>query len=273
MIDFAPTSAAEKPPANAHELTLAMFSPAQILVDAKDYQFRKKGDANGVTQTHNIEAEHWDSLLHGTPLIVHERLDGKVFVADGHHRLDFAKKLTAKGEGPKQLAAYVLREADGYSVDDAKIAAAYANMARGSEDPLEAARVFKEAREKNIDALKLPNLNMNLDNLRVAYKLSGFSEGALSAVEEEKIPLKMAELVAERVEPARQENVLRTISAKLKQDYAMPVSQNFPVSYDLTKPPAQENDNVALKPANQTPEGFAARLIKSRELTAALRGL
>ena len=250
----------------ARTLPLGMFDPATILTDAATYQFRAGGDANGVTKKRQFNDGKWDALLHGAPLLLHERMDGRLFVADGHHRLDFAKQLNARGEGPGQIAAYVLREADGYSAEDAKIMAAYANMSRGTADVVDSARVFKEAREKRIDADKLPQLQMDKGNLTLSYTLSGLSAAALKRVEKGEVTPEMAEKVATQIPAERQENVMRVISMKLKQSYQTPQQAAWQPK------PEQSNDNFEVK-RKESPEGFAAKVLRSRELAAALKGM
>ncbi|NBO19538.1 MAG: hypothetical protein EBV03_10010, partial [Proteobacteria bacterium] len=95
------------------ETQLVLIDPKDIKVDAATYQFRSGGDKNGVTAKGKYHTDRWDPVLHGDPILVHEKLDGSVFVADGHHRVGLAKELNEKGAGPGKMAALVLREADG----------------------------------------------------------------------------------------------------------------------------------------------------------------
>src|SRR5205085_1114674 len=75
---------------------VVMVDPAKIKTDAATYQYRAGGDGNGVTKRGRYQSERWDAILHGDPLLLHERTDGTLFVADGHHRLDLAKRLNEK---------------------------------------------------------------------------------------------------------------------------------------------------------------------------------
>jgi hypothetical protein len=200
---------------------LVLIDPAAIKVDAATYQFRARGDANGVTEKGRYHADRWDPVMHGDPILVHERLDGSVFVADGHHRVDLAKKLNEKGAGPGKMAAMVLREADGYTAKDVKIIAAYKNIAHGNTDPVEVARVFKEAHSGDVNLDLLPHLQMDKGNLKMSFTLSKLSDKALDSVARGEITPEMAANVAERVpdDPARQERVITLIHKKLHQKY------------------------------------------------------
>ena len=197
------------------------IDPESIKVDAATYQFRLGGDANGVTAKGRYKADHWDPILHGDPILLHERLDGTMYVADGHHRVELAKELNAKGVGPGNIMAMVLSEKQGYTAKDAKIIAAYKNIAHGQTDAVEVAKVFKEANSGDVHKEFLPHLQMDKGNLRMAYTMSKLSDKVLDQVAAEKIEPKIAEKLAELVpdDPKRQESVMQIISQKLHQNY------------------------------------------------------
>jgi hypothetical protein len=213
-------SAIEASPENKASPLSVIVDPALIHVDAGTYQFRSGGDRQGVTSKGRYTTDHWDPILHGDPLLVHERLDGTLFVADGHHRLELAKRLNAQGRGPGAIAATVLREADGYTPLDVKIIAAYKNMAHGHANPVEAARVFKEALSGKVHTELLPSLQMDKGNLKISYTLSGLSDRALDQVEKDNIPIEVAARIAERAAGAgEQESLMQLIGNKIKQEY------------------------------------------------------
>jgi hypothetical protein len=248
--------------------SLAMFDPEKIKTDPATYQFRSNYENDtGVTEKGRYHADKWDPVLHGDPLLLHEKLDGTLYVADGHHRLDLAKHLNAEGHGPGQVAAMVLREADGYTAEDVKIIAAYKNIAHGKNDPIEAAKVFKEAYSGKVHTELLPQLQMDKGNLEVSYKLSKLSDKALDAVAKNEIPIDMAAEVASRVSDATsQESVMHIISEELHKKPAPPVAEGFaakfasktPASFaEREKPPvagAYVDKVTAPQPVSATPE-------------------
>lgn len=201
------------------EAQLVLIDPKEIQVDAATYQFRAGGDGKGVTEKGRYKTDKWDPLLHGDPILVHERLDGRVFVADGHHRVDLAKTLNDKNAGPGKLAAMVLREADGYSAQDVKIIAAYKNMAHGHTDVVDAARVFKEAESGKVNMELLPSLQMDKGNLRMAYSMSKLSDSVLDKVQKGEVQPEIAAKLAEKVpnDGVRQEKILALVKQKLEQ--------------------------------------------------------
>jgi len=119
-----------------------MLHPAQVEADAATYQFKAGGNEAGVTDRLQ-GVKRWDRAKAGK-VIVHERADGKLYIADGHQRLGLAKRLAAEGK-PAQLDALVFREADGYSPADVRLEAAAVNIAQGSGTAIDAAKVIREA--------------------------------------------------------------------------------------------------------------------------------
>ena len=172
---------------NIASTQLVSVDPVMLKLDPEAYQFRSGGDENGVTKEQRFNTDKWDPILHGNPILLHERLDGSLYVADGHHRVDLAKRLNEKGEGPGKLQAMVLSEKQGYSVEDVKLIAAYKNIAEGTANVVDAALVLKEAQSPAVHAELLPKLEMKRGNLLTAYKLSKLSDEALKTVAEGKV--------------------------------------------------------------------------------------
>ncbi|MDY7116616.1 LPD38 domain-containing protein [Halomonas sp. SSL-5] len=117
-------------------LTPVRVPVGRIRVDPEAYQFRTEVNERGVDDRMD-GIRRWDDLRAGE-LVLHERADGELYVADGHHRLDLARRLEQPG-----VNAFVLREADGYSVEDARRLAAERNIASGSSTAIDAAKVFR----------------------------------------------------------------------------------------------------------------------------------
>lgn len=110
----------------------------QIKVDPEQYQFRSRVNEQGVDK--RLEGvKRWDDKRAGSVLL-HRREDGSMFVADGHHRVDLARRLN-QGE----INATVIDEADGVSVEQARVEAAMNNIANGKAEPLDVAKVFRDS--------------------------------------------------------------------------------------------------------------------------------
>ena len=211
-----------------HTFPLEKISLDTLKLYPKEYQFRLNQAKSGEVETHKINGEKWDPLLHGAPIYVHKRRDAKgeweYAVVDGHHRVNFAKRLAAEGALPKdfKLDAYVLEEEKGINTETAKMMLAFKDIARGQNDVVEAAKVLKEAREHpSVRQQFLPSLSMDVGNLNVAVKFSGLSDRSLDMMEKGDVPVEAAKLVVEKIptDSAKQERVFKIISTKLKQDY------------------------------------------------------
>lgn len=118
------------------------ISPATVETDARAYQYKDGGDTSGVTdRLRDVRA--WDATASGK-VFVHERANGKRFIADGHQRLGLAKRLQAAGDQSAVLDAYVFKEKDGWSVADVRALAAKKNMQEGSGTAIDAARILRD---------------------------------------------------------------------------------------------------------------------------------
>lgn len=123
---------------------LADIDPLQLHVDAKTFQFKGGGDAEGVTGALR-DVERFDRRLAGVALIW-ERADGRQFIADGHQRVGLARRAIAAGQDPAEVRinGFVLREADGVTAVDARRMAAIKNMAEGSGSAIDAAKILRD---------------------------------------------------------------------------------------------------------------------------------
>ncbi len=193
----------------------------------KEYQFRLNQAETGEVETHKIQGDKWEPLLHGAPIYVHKRRDEngawEFAVVDGHHRVNFAKRLAAEGKLPAdfKLDAFVLEEEKGINVETAKMMLAYKDIARGGNSPIESAMVLKEAKEHPAVRQKfLPALQMDKENLKIAVKFCGLSERSLELIAKGDVPVEAAIKVVENVkDPSRIDSVMKHVAAQLKQDY------------------------------------------------------
>lgn len=176
--DAAPVVQAETTiPADAaiSPLTPRRMPVEQIEVDPEAYQFRTQVNESGVdSRLEGVEA--WDDLRAGN-LLLHERADGRVFAADGHHRIDLARRLQQP-----DVNSILLREADGYSVEDARRLAAEANIAAGNATAIDAAKVFRGSEGSTEDVITERNLPRRSQVVRDGADLARLSGEAFGAV-------------------------------------------------------------------------------------------
>lgn len=120
-----------------------------INADPEIFQFKQDVDQAGIQK--QLKGE-WNELAAGN-LLLWESKDGKIFVANGHHRLELAKRL-----GVEQINAQILKEADGFSPTDARRLAAEANILEGKGTIYDQAEYFRLNQEYTPDVVKQKGL-------------------------------------------------------------------------------------------------------------------
>ena len=147
----------------------------RIQIDPEAYQFRSNVNQDGVDS--RLEGvEKWDDLRAGN-LVLHERLDGTLYAADGHHRINLARQL-----GQPDVNALILREADGVTVEEARIEAATANIAAGSATAMDAAKVFRNTNIKPSEAINRFDLPRKSPLVRDGIDIAKLGNDAFGAV-------------------------------------------------------------------------------------------
>jgi hypothetical protein len=191
-------AAEETPPAPADT---ALLDPDTIEVDAKRFQFKDGGDAEGVTEQLR-GVKRWNPDYSGVA-VVWEDTAGKRFIVDGHQRLGLAKRLKREGQNPA-IRAVVLREADGVSADDAMFHGAMKNLAEGGESTkaLDVARVFRNGgRPETIEDHIPPNRRAYQDG----KALADLGDDAWGMVVNGAVPEQYAAEVGRRISDPKQQ--------------------------------------------------------------------
>ena len=152
--------------------SIETVDPHAIKVDAETFQFKARGDEEGVTDALQGVTK-WDQHQAGV-VMVWERQDGTRFIVDGHQRLALAKRLINEGTPAEEvnLNAFILREADGFTPAMARERAAIVNIGQGTGTALDAAKVLRTAGEEGrtfIDSL--PPNSVLVKNARGLAKL------------------------------------------------------------------------------------------------------
>lgn len=208
--DDAPASLAAGPVASAPESATGAryvtLRPSDIQVDAKRFQFRQEADQQGDTGR-LAGVQQWDPDAAGAPLVWQDQ-EGAYWVADGHHRVNLAKRLEAEGQDIV-LDARVLREADGVSAADARKIAATKNVQEGNSDPIDIARLFREQspEERTATAPRLPRVGNAA--IRDGEALATLGPDAWDLVRTRQVPANHAAEVARVLsDPAEQQAAL-----------------------------------------------------------------
>lgn len=184
-----------------------VFDPATLLVDAKRFQFKAGGDAEGVTDALK-GVKKFDPIKAGD-ILVWEDKSGKRFVADGHQRTGLARRLAAEGHPPIRLRGFLLKEIDGITDADARAIAAAKNIAQGSGSALDAAKVLK-VKPELLDG----SLNPRSALVQQAEGLMKLSDDALGMVINEVVPEHYGALVGKFVADPKEQLAVMGVLAR-----------------------------------------------------------
>lgn len=164
------------------------FTPDQLTADPAVFQFRRQVNHAGTTgRMSGIQV--WDPLASGKT-VVFQRRNGEFVIADGHHRLELAKRLA---DQKPELQGYLFREADGWTADDVRAYAAKKNMMDSPRvDPIDAASALR-ARPDLIDK----SVAVGDETMRQARALARLSDEAFGMVVGGVLPPNYAALVGD----------------------------------------------------------------------------
>lgn len=192
--------------------TERQFAPSELKVDAKRFQFKEGGDEAGVTDRLK-GVKKWDPIKSGVTL-VWEDLKGDFYIADGHQRHGLASRLEQDGQEPK-IRAVVLREADGITAEEARAIAAAKNIAEGTGNAIDAAKILRSRPEMGVDLPPASAL------VRDAQGLAALSDDAFGMVVNKKVPAGYAAQVGRLAPDSKTHAQLLDLLAKEQPDNAI----------------------------------------------------
>lgn len=157
------------------------------------FQFKAQDEESGVNLQEKLQGKY-DKNLAGTIGVWKDTQGelgekGKVYVVDGHHRMEFAKR-----NGEVDMNVFYI---DAPTAKDARVIGAKANIAQGRGTSVDAAKVYKEATPEQLEGFKptsrvakegaeLAKLEDSIFNLVVQGKLEIPTAIAISKVPKEK---------------------------------------------------------------------------------------
>lgn len=177
-----------KPVSLGYENAPVVEMPLEKLKLSADVpNFKEGADENGVVSGQRLQGKY--ERVGTAPIVVWERENGDTEVITGRHRLDLARR-----SGEKSIPAYVVREADGFTVDDARTFDAESNIRDGMGTVRDYAHFF---RNKDIDEAEASGKGLLSrekgkrgwaigkfaeDNLYWLYRNGGISEERAAAI-------------------------------------------------------------------------------------------
>lgn len=193
---------------------------ADIQVDPDQYQFRTKVNKSGVDNRLD-GIQDWDDNRAGA-IIVHRRKDGQMYVADGHHRLDLAKRL-----GQDQINVRYLDEADGWTVEDVRAEAAMVNIANDKAEPIDIAKVIRDTK-MDAKALREEHNLPNSQIVRDGQALSALEDNVFGMVSSGQLNEKDGAAIGSAFEPGKQEaaaDVFQKVQPKTEEQRQLLINE------------------------------------------------
>tara|TARA_R110000824_G_scaffold19432_1_gene75234 strand:+ start:2505 stop:5624 length:3120 start_codon:yes stop_codon:yes gene_type:complete len=182
------------------------FTPTDIAVDARTFQFKEGGDEFGVTERLQ-GVTTWDKYKAGF-VTVYEYADGRLAIADGHQRLGLAKRIMS--QDPSQdvkIIGYKLREVDGISPAEARVIAAMKNIAEGTGTSIDAAKVLR------VDPSRLSELPPRSELVRQARDMMALSDQAFGAIVNGVVPANYGAIVGRLIDdPGLQDAAIQVLA-------------------------------------------------------------
>ncbi len=148
---------------------------------------------NGVTDRLRT-VRRWSPLSAGN-IVVHERLDGNQYVVDGHQRTGLANRIMDADPTQKiTQPGFLLKEADGWTPEEARAEAAAKNLREGIGDTIDVARILRDAPNIWDDSLPIGRADM-----KEGHGLANLSDAAWEMALNNVVPRDYASLVGNMV--------------------------------------------------------------------------
>lgn len=197
-----------------HHMQIAIVEPDDIEIDAKTFQFKGGADELGMLET--LEGvQEWNQAFAGIA-VLYKNEKGKYVVADGHQRVNLAKRLKGdknyKGPEPK-ITAIVYDAKDGFQVNTVRTLAAAKNIAEGSGTAIDAAKVFK-MNPDTLNRMLPPKSKLR----QYGLGLSKLSDDALDIVNKGLVPERYAQFVGNYVSGRDEQIAVLNLLMKTKPD-------------------------------------------------------
>lgn len=189
-----------------------ILGPDEIDFDAKLFQFKGGADEQGLLPT-LMGVDKWDNVFSGH-ILVYQKADGKLIIADGHQRLGLAKRLNADKnyKGPKpQLPAIIFKETDGFTPEFIRVKAGAKNISEGSGSVVDAARLYKVAPEV-LDRMLPPNSKL----VQYGRNMAKLHDDVLRAIDQGVIEGRYASFIGQYFSDRAEQLAVLDVLAKSK---------------------------------------------------------
>ena len=219
---------------------IARIPASEINVDPERFQFKGGTGESGVSSRLE-DVEEWDPKQANVVLVWQDNA-GKYWITDGHQRLGLAKRLEAAGQPPITMNAFVDKESDGITAQQARVIAAATNIGQETGTAIDAAKVLREAEAAGI---KVPPMPPKGVLVRLGKSLAKLSPDAFGMAVNEVVPTEQAAMVGRLVtDPLQQVEAMRVL-AKAKPDPTKPREAEF-IIRDVMETSAERTEQGGL---------------------------
>ena len=134
---------------------MSAFTPDQVSVDPRRFQFKKDAVGEGGTDNTFTYTKKWSDVDAGELVFWQDR-KGDTFVVDGHQRFGLATRLWNEGDKSIVLRGQVFKWSDGWSAERARLIGARRNIKQAHGTAWDAADVFRAFPEE-LESGEYPN--------------------------------------------------------------------------------------------------------------------
>jgi hypothetical protein len=183
-----------------------MYMPtSQIVADPARFQFKVHGIGEKGAGEELREVKVWNPDLAGVLSVWRDPADGKVYVVNGHHRLELAQRLNVA-----EVPVRFIKAANG---TEARGRGALINIAEGRGTAIDAAKAFRDL-EIGPEELERRGVSLKGPVSKDAIALTGLPGDIFEKVWSEQIPARRAAILGEmlRGRPEDQRAVLEIVS-------------------------------------------------------------
>ena len=171
---------------NASQSDVMRYDPKDLVVNPERFQYKRNVDRKDGVTTDYKSTEEWNPFGGGVLLGWKDPEDGKMYVVNGHHRMEMAKRLNAPYVDVRPI------EAD--SAKEARSIGALMNIMENQGTPLDTAAYMRET-NSTLDDLKKVGLALKKSEIATAYNLSNLLDGLWQRVLDGNLQQNQASLI------------------------------------------------------------------------------
>jgi hypothetical protein len=177
----------------------ADLAPHDINLDPVRLQFKQEGiGQKGVTDQFK-DVTTWDPNLAGTVHVWRDPADGKIYVVNGHHRVELAQRLVER-YGPQAVPEGLhARFLDAKTVSEARAQGALINIAEGNGTPLDIAKYFRDSGKTPEETVAAGAVTLKKRNAQLGAGLSKLAQPIFDDVVAGALPVERAAIIGANV--------------------------------------------------------------------------